>query len=468
MLFNSEAYLFFLPVTVGIYWILPIRLRVPFLLVASYVFYASWNAPFLLLILGLTVANYAISRVERRAHPGLWLVSAVGVNLVALGIFKYLGFLDSTANQVAAALGLPAALPAVHLVLPLGISFFAFEFIHYQVDLHRGNPPIDSPVRFALFPAFFPTQIAGPIKRYEQFDAQVLRGPRFQPEMFVGGLELIALGLLKKVALADRLSPIANQVFGHSAKVTSLDAAVGLLAFSLQIYFDFSGYTDIGRGSAQLLGFRVPINFSAPYLATSFQDFWRRWHMSLSSWLRDYVYIPLGGSRQGTRRNALNLLATMALGGLWHGAAWHFVFWGTAHGTGLAGQRLSRGRLQLALPPKARLLLGWLGTQVAVVALWGFFRAGSVGQGAVMLGRVVTGARHLGVASRSDALRVVLVAAGLLAVQLAARQSWLREPGAKLRRVPAVRAAALGSALALGIFFATAVGTPQPFIYFQF
>ena len=426
MLFNSLTYVFFLPAVVAVTWALPARARPPFLLAASYLFYADWNPPFLALIVGMTVVNYAIGLAQARMQPRSRAILALAVvfNLATLGVFKYLGLLDATALSLAHAIGLPASWPVLRLILPLGLSFFTFEFIHYQVDLYRGFDPIRSPIDFALFPAFFPTQIAGPIKRYQDFEHQVRSHPSFDARRFLEGIELVALGMFKKIVLADSLLPIADTVFTRHAAAGMIDTWVGVVAFSFQIYLDFSGYTDIGRGSAQLLGYTVPLNFRAPYLATSVRDFWRRWHMSLSSWLRDYLYIPLGGNRRGPWRTRFNLFATMALGGLWHGAAWHFVTWGFGHGLALSANREGEalGRFAGGLPWWLRVAAGWAVTQLAVLTLWVLFRAPSTGA-AVGIWRHMLGWGGGGaVLTAADRWTVVAVAAGVLAVQVVLRR----------------------------------------------
>jgi len=385
VLFNSGAYLGFLPLVTVSYWLLPRQARTLWLLLASYFFYAWWSVPYLGLIVGLTAANFVVGIAQTRLPrpQGLVIALAVAMNLLVLATFKYLGFLEELGQRAAGLFGLSAIPVVVHVVLPLGLSFFVFEFIHYQVDIHRGYQPIRDPIRFALFPAFFPTQIAGPIKRFQDFDAQVVRRPPFDTALFVDGLQLIVLGLVKKIVLADSLRPLADSVFANTAAVTRLDALAGTIAFGFQIYLDFSGYTDIGRGSAQLLGYRMPENFRTPYLATSFRDFWRRWHMTLSTWLRDYLYIPLGGSRIGDRRTLANLIATMTLGGLWHGAAIHFILWGFLHGIALAAHRwlggVARPALGSRLPAALGVLGAWAGTQTVVMLLWALFRVPFLG-----------------------------------------------------------------------------------------
>lgn len=474
MLFNSEQYLVFLPIVMAITWILPKRYRPPFLLLASYYFYASWNLPFLALIVGLTVANYLIGLAQGRQKPRRksLLVLALVVDLGALAVFKYLGLLDQTAARLISILGLPASLPGVNLILPLGLSFFTFEFIHYQVDLVRGFEPIASPIRFALFPAFFPTQIAGPIKRYQDFDKQVRSQPSFDPALALEGVELIARGLFKKVVLADYLLPFAAVVFSAPAQATTLDVFGGLLAFSFQIYLDFSGYTDIGRGSAQLLGYTVPQNFDAPYLSSSIRDFWHRWHMSLSSWLRDYLYFPLGGSRKGKGRTYLNLMITMALGGLWHGAAWHFVFWGIGQGIALSVNRAwqEARRPSLAIPRWLGTLAGWALTQSTVLFLWSLFRSPSMGAALSLWKSALHLNLHRNLIDGPSLFTIVLIAASVTGVQLATRSSWFpREQVEGWAATVLLRPAYVTVLFAIAFFAGlTQNGVVHKFIYFQF
>lgn len=469
MLFNSSTYLVFLAIAIGLHWRLSASWRPLFLLLASYAFYASWNAPYLLLIVGLTGANYllGLTQARHREQRAATLVVAITLNLGALIVFKYLGLLDESARALAAALDLPMTPPVIELLLPIGLSFFTFEFIHYQVDLYRGDSPMRDPVHFALFPAFFPTQIAGPIKRYQDFGRQLRTRPEFDPIRALDGVELIALGLFKKVVLADTLVPIADVVFAQPSQAGAADSWAGLVAFSLQIYLDFSGYTDIGRGSAQLLGFTVPENFRAPYLATSLREFWRRWHISLSLWLRDYLYIPLGGSHRGTARTYLNLFLTMSLGGLWHGAAWHFLAWGFGHGAALAAERRLSGAMPLRalVPRRVRVAMAWATTQVLVVLLWSLFRAPDVGVAIELWRQALSGPLYAGIAPLAP---VALIVGGVLAVELAPRHwrlpGWFSsQPGSSVARPLYV--VALGAASAVAV---TLHGATRQFIYFQF
>lgn len=344
MLFNSFTYLLFLPLVVALHWVLPPLARRILLLVASYVFYMHWMPTYGILILALTLANYlfgiAIGKWMDRRKP--ILTAALIFNLACLCFFKYADFL---LKSVWSALHLGTTLigvntisatsPTLNILLPLGISFFTFEFIHYLVDVYRGSKPMTNFWWFALFAAFFPSQIAGPIKRFQDFDEQLHADKKFEPALFREGMGLILIGLFKKMVLGDNLGHVVAVGFNNPAAMGTADAWLAAVGFTIQIYVDFSGYTDIGRGSAMLLGYRLPENFNWPFLAASLTEFWRRWHISLSTWLRDYLFIPMGGSRVSNFKLKRNLFITMALGGLWHGADWHYVIWGMFHGAGL-------------------------------------------------------------------------------------------------------------------------------------
>ncbi len=305
----------------------------PLLLVSSYVFYMSWKPIYGLLIFGLTLGNFLlVPMIAKSQRKKLWLGITVAVNLICLGIFKYAYFTLDTVKGGLGLFGIDWREPHLHIILPLGISFFVFEFIHYAVEVYRGKPLVKSFMDFALFASFFPTQIAGPIKRYLDFIPQLSIPAKFKWEYLDDGMQMILMGLAKKVLIADNLALVVQAGFSHPENFSGIDLWIISYAFAFQIFFDFAGYTDIARGSAMLFGYKVPINFNLPYLAANVADFWHRWHISLSTWLRDYLFIPLGGSRGGKWLNYRNLFITMALGGLWHGAAMHFFAWGAYQG----------------------------------------------------------------------------------------------------------------------------------------
>lgn len=334
MLFNSLKYALFLPIVVLLFWKCPQKWRVPILLIASYIFYMSWRPAYIVLILGLTIFNFYAGRwiAESKTHKKAWLAVGVIANLVTLAFFKYAYFFNEVTSAMLKPTGITVGTIPFEIILPLGISFFVFEFIHYLTDIYRGSEPVKSFMGFSLFASFFPTQIAGPIKRFQDFVPQFLAPAKFKMEYVDEGVSLILLGLFKKVMVADNLALFVMGGFSHPELFTGIDLWVFAYAFAFQIYFDFSGYTDVARGSAKLFGYKVPINFNLPYLAANIADFWHRWHISLSTWLRDYLFIPLGGSRGSKWFNYRNLLITMTLGGLWHGAAMHFLIWGIYHG----------------------------------------------------------------------------------------------------------------------------------------
>lgn len=345
MLFNSFTYMLFLPAVVVLYWVMPNRFRTTLLLVASYLFYMNWKPAYGLLIFALTLVNYALGLALEKfvARKKPILIAGLIFNLGCLCFFKYANFLIESlftgihglSSLVSHAPADSWASPALKIILPLGISFFTFEFIHYIVDVYRGSAAVKNFRDFALFAAFFPSQIAGPIKRFQDFTHQLLEKPVFRGENFREGMFLILQGLFKKIVLGDNMGYVVNTGFNHASRMGLVDTWIAVAGFTFQIFFDFSGYTDIGRGSALLLGYKVPENFNWPFLAANLTDFWRRWHISLSTWLRDYLFIPLGGSRVSANRARFNTMLTMVLGGLWHGAAWHYVIWGAFHGAGL-------------------------------------------------------------------------------------------------------------------------------------
>ncbi|WP_018502128.1 MBOAT family O-acyltransferase [Parafrankia discariae] len=347
MVFPTIEFAAFLVVVMAVSWLLmPVPLLwKPFILGASYFFYAYADARFVLLIVASTLINQAAAVAIDRFRDRRILIAAIVCDLGLLGWFKYYGFFALSVDRALQDVGLPAPLPLLQVALPIGISFFTFQALSYVIDVWRGDIRPVSLIDFAVYEAFFPHLVAGPIVRASEFTPQ-LTSPRDPRQVQVTrAVFLIAGGLVKKVVLADLLATrIVDPVFDAPGRHSSGEIAVAVYGYAVQIYCDFSAYSDIAIGVALLLGFRFPDNFDRPYTATSLQDFWRRWHMTLSRWLRDYVYLPLGGNRSGRRRTYVNLMITMVLGGLWHGAAWTFVVWGALHGGGLAAERAWRAR----------------------------------------------------------------------------------------------------------------------------
>lgn len=381
MLFSSTAFVFgFLPPALFGAWAL-MRLSGPratigWLVLASLLFYGWWNPVHLVLLGASTVANYLLGRVLQR-HPRRWLL-AIGIagNLCVLGYFKYAAFLAAT---IAAATGLPLGIEAV--ALPLAISFFTFQKIAYLIDVRNGRATDTGFLDYCLFVTFFPQVIAGPIIHHQDIVPQLHARPAFafSPGDLGIGAAVFVIGLYKKVVLADGLGAYVEPIFAAGGAPTLFEAWAAALGYTLQIYFDFSGYSEMAIGLARLFGIRLPLNFASPYQAASIIDFWRRWHMTLSRFLRDYLYIPLGGGRHGPWRRHANLMLTMLLGGLWHGAGWTFVFWGGLHGLYLIvnhAWRAVRERHPLPRHP-VEAALGRGLTFLAVVCAWVFFRAPS-------------------------------------------------------------------------------------------
>ena len=382
MFFNSLTFAAFLPVTVASFRLVPARFRVTVLLVASYIFYSWWDVRFLSLIVVSTLTDYLVGRslhaAVKSGRRKALLATSIGVNLALLGFFKYWGFFADSAATLLDRIGVEPNLPFLSVVLPVGISFYTFQTMSYTIDVYRGRiEPERNLPRFALFVAFFPQLVAGPIERASSLLPQLRKLPRSATRIQWGGsLALIARGLFRKVVIADGVAPIANQVFENPDRFGALTLAMGVVAFSIQIYGDFAGYTDIARGTAKLFGIDLMENFRAPYMAGSFSEFWRRWHISLSTWLRDYLYIPLGGSRGSRLDTYRNLMITMLLGGLWHGAGWGFVIWGGLHGLYLVVEKAVNARrpVPLRLPSVivfSIVTLTWIPFRASTLSLTG-------------------------------------------------------------------------------------------------
>jgi D-alanyl-lipoteichoic acid acyltransferase DltB (MBOAT superfamily) len=390
MLFDTPIFIFFLVVVVSAYWCLKFRDQNKFLLIASYFFYGWWDWRFLCLMIGSTLIDYFIAikiadTEDRRVRRALLVLSLV-INFSILGFFKYFNFFADSLAGALSTVGIHASLPLLRIILPPGISFYTFQEVAYIVDVYSGKLPVSrSFLDYGLFISLFPHLIAGPIQRPSHLLPQVQKPRSWDSEKALSGLLLIIEGLFRKCVIADNCALIANAAFGGSFGKPSLPVALlGMYAFAWQIYGDFSGYSSIARGCAQLMGFHFMVNFRQPYLAESIQDFWRRWHISLSTWLRDYLYIPLGGNRFGERQTYRNLMLTMLLGGLWHGANWTFVIWGGLHGGGLAAERKFRNEGALRIGALGKWLRRIFIFHVICLA-WIFFRAQSLSAAWAML-----------------------------------------------------------------------------------
>jgi D-alanyl-lipoteichoic acid acyltransferase DltB (MBOAT superfamily) len=403
MIFNSQTFLIFFAVVYLLYLLAYRRTRTQniLLLAASYIFYGYWDWRFLILILISTIADFTIGREMGRTADdtpaGLrkrkrLLALSVAINLGILGFFKYFNFFAESLANLTSALGFNVDPVLLEIILPVGISFYTFQTMSYTIDIFRKRlQPTDSLLNFAVFVAFFPQLVAGPIERAVHFLPQIENPRHIRAEQIGNGFFLIVWGYFKKVFVADNAARIANEIFNNYQDFSGLDLIIGVVAFAIQIYGDFSGYSDIARGIARLMGFELIINFKLPYFAISPSDFWRRWHISLSTWLRDYLYIPLGGNRKGTGRTNLNLFITMLLGGLWHGAAWNFVIWGAYHGVILIIYRALGARLaprKVTAPVMAYAVIAAQMTIMFALTLlgWLIFRSSSVEQITYFLG----------------------------------------------------------------------------------
>jgi alginate O-acetyltransferase complex protein AlgI len=471
MVFNSLTFLVFFAFVLALHSLpLPWTARKINLLIASYLFYAAWNPPFIILLWISTVVDwYAAQGLVKAVKPlarRLWMLLSLVLNLGMLGYFKYGTFLLENYSALLAGFGVDYQPPAYDIVLPVGISFYTFATLSYTLDIYlRRAKPASNFLDYALFVTFFPHLVAGPIMRPTELVPQFAAPRRATADQLRFGLALVTLGMFQKVVLADGfLAPAAESVYDKAAAPGFVDAWFGTLAFSGQIFCDFAGYSTTAIGVALCLGFAMPDNFRFPYAAVGFSDFWRRWHITLSSWLRDYLYIPLGGNRFGPFRTYAALLTTMLLGGLWHGAAWTFVVWGGLHGLYLAVERALRSRFAGYRPgPIALVGLGLL-TYALVNLTWVFFRADSFGKAWQVLGGMVGG--------HADAEPILttfnLVAVGTIITGLVTAHWLMRERTleAAIARVHRGAMPVLWALMAFAIVITQGEG--NAFIYFQF
>lgn len=476
MLFNKPEFAVFLLVVLVAYYCLTWRWQNVLLLAASYLFYGWWDWRFCSLLLFSTILDYSVGwhlpRVATYRRKILLVISLAG-NLGVLGFFKYYGFFLESFLDLCDLFGIEANVHAMKVILPMGISFYTFQTMSYSIDIYRGKlEPTRNFVTFALFVSFFPQLVAGPIERATRLLPQ-LSGPRtVTRDLLSSGLWLILIGLFKKIALADTIAPLVDDAFSRASTASGAHLLLGLYLFSLQIYFDFSGYSSIARGTAKLLGIELMVNFKQPYLSQSISEFWRRWHISLSTWLRDYLYIPLGGNRKGRLMTYRNLMITMVLGGLWHGAGWHFLIWGALHGTYLCLHRFYCGpereapALSFERPlTSAAFLVRAILVFHLVSLTWVFFRAPSLEiSGVYLLG--IFSLRH---APEGAGLAIVAMTAlyFFIALVLDLGQYRSKCESEMFRRLPWFVRGCAGAAMIL--FILVAGSTDElPFIYFQF
>lgn len=466
MVFTSHVFLFyFLPLVLAVYYLLP-RYRNGFLTLASYVFYGWWEPWFVLLMMASTGLDYVCGGIigepgasERRRK--LALAAAIVGDVGMLAFFKYFTFTAENLNRLLSEFG-AGSLPVWQIVLPIGISFYTFESLSYTIDVYRGAA---TPARrlsdISCFVSLFPHLVAGPIVRYNIL-AEQIRHREHTIDKFSAGVAMFMLGFAKKILLANPMGRVADAVFSASAPLP-VDAWVGVIAYAFQIYFDFSGYSDMAIGLGRMFGFVIPENFRSPYLAESITDFWRRWHISLSTWLRDYIYLPLGGNRKGPRRTYINLALVMLIGGLWHGAAWQFVVWGGYHGTLLAFERWMGKRSPYQwLPRWGRVAV----TFVLVLFSWVLFRAPNLEHAVMYLGAMLGATASTGAAALlageiyTPSTLFVMAVCALISFQPVEVRDWVE--ALTFRRAVALVPVFV---LAVGAMFTQAF---NPFLYFQF
>ena len=473
MVFNSLHFVWFFIVVYGAYRVLPHRAQNWLLLVASYYFYAAWDWRFLGLLIGSTLVDFSCARaLSRTSAPGrrrALLVLSLGFNLTLLGFFKYFNFFADSLYGVFGALGWNVDFVTLRVLLPVGISFYTFVTMSYVIDVYRREiPATHDLLDFAVFVAFFPHLVAGPILRASTLLSQIDAPRRITRQQMRDGAWLVAWGYFQKVFVADNLAGLANSVFDPATPQTGVNVLVGVYAFAFQIYGDFAGYSNIARGTSKLMGIELIENFRFPYFVRTPQAFWRNWHISLSTWLRDYLYIPLGGSRGSEWQTRRNLLLTMVLGGLWHGAAWTFVLWGVYHGILLVGYRAAERwalvRQLVAGPGVIPRLLSWAAMFHITCYGWLIFRARSMGQIRDLTAGLVSNFAPASVNVSGLLLPLLLYTTPLLVVHVC--EAWF-DDGLVVPRLPVgVRYSIYAATGYLTLLFGNFGGAE--FIYFQF
>jgi len=473
MIFTSfEFLLFFLVVILVRNSIRNFNAERWFLLIVSYLFYASWSVPYVGLILFTSTVDWYVARrlgvVEAPHRRKLLLLISIVLNLGLLGFFKYTNFLLNNVSFGLHALGLPVQPVHYNILLPVGISFFTFQSMSYTIDVYRRQiPPCQNLKDFLLYVAFFPQLVAGPIVRAAALLPQLLRRVRASAEDIEAGLALFAVGAIKKTVISDQVSPHVDAIFANPGGFDALSLMLGAIGYAVQIYCDFSGYSDMAIGCARILGYRFPENFQMPYSSVNITEFWRRWHISLSTWLRDYVYIPLGGNRRGVGRMYWNLMLTMLLGGLWHGASWNFIIWGGLHGGALALHKLWRDKMGKPVETSAFIsTIKTSGSHVLTLGLvlvgWVFFRAQTLHEAVQFLSRMFTFDRT-GTHMISPQILGGTFVVFLAHLMVGKNRNWAEEIANKSIPERVLAYSAL-------LFIITCFGATDsaPFIYFQF
>ena len=467
MNFVSSEFLVFCLATLALYWVLKEKQKILFLLVASYVFYSFWDWRFSFLLILLTISNYFLTKLmfdsKEVKTKKLILIGCLLSNLLILGAFKYFNFFSDGIQKLFELLGFSVDLPTVSILLPLGLSFFIFQTSSYIIDVYRGViTPEKSFVNFATFVVYFPHMAAGPIMPARVLLPQISAVKvKLNADMVQSACFLIVIGLFRKIVIADTLAPMVNRILGNPSTFDWKSILLATIGFGLQIYGDFAGYSSMARGVSRLFGIEMMVNFRQPYLATSVTDFWRRWHISLSSWFRDYLYVPLGGNRGKSHRTYLNLMIVMVIAGLWHGAAVGFLVWGLLHGLFLVLDKLARNSpIKCVVPTFIGIISGWLITQACVFFAWIFFRNPNLGDALYVITSILE--RRGGMFEISDGLLIVAALVTSFGNDLAEVHF-----GTKLRNgKPLVKGLVLGALiLVVTVMKSSSV---IPFIYFRF
>lgn len=488
MLFNSIAFAVFLPTVFAVYWALPHRFRRSVLLAASYYFYMSWNAKYVVLILFITAVSYFAARAcESCRNKRIPVYAAAVLCLALLFVFKYFNFFSGALNSLFSRLGVPFHPATLKLLLPVGISFYTFQALSYVIDVSRGKIRAENHFgAYAAFISFFPQLVAGPVERTENLLPQISSEKKFDCGRATYGLKLMAWGFFKKMVIADTFAAYADRVFNGLNSYSGLILVLAVFFFAIQIYCDFSGYSDIAVGTASLFGIDLMTNFKSPYFSQSIKEFWSRWHISLSSWFRDYVYIPLGGNRRSKSRTAFNLMTTFLLSGLWHGANWTFIVWGGVHGALQVAEKFLLPQLRLPrLPeknggrPAGRLprALKTASVFVLVCAAWIFFRARSLGEAAYVFRNMFAGIGNPAgyLFSAIDSLRSIgigkmkLLEAAVFTLVLAVYDACSLKTDCikKISALPLAARWCVYVAFVIAVLFLKS-GTEAQFVYFQF
>jgi alginate O-acetyltransferase complex protein AlgI len=484
MLFNSLQFAIFFPIVTLLYFLLPQKLRVPLLLVASCVFYMAFVPKYILILIVLILIDYTaglfIESAEGRRRKALLVVSLCA-NVSMLAFYKYFNFVNDNVAALAHMLDWNYSVSSLKVILPIGLSFHTFQSMSYTIEVYRGHVKAERSLWvFALYVLFYPQMVAGPIERPQNLLHQFREHHRFTRENFIAGMQLMATGFFKKIVIADRVALVVNSVYAHPGTASGLQLLTATWLFAVQIYCDFAGYTEIARGAAKVMGFDLMVNFNRPYLATSISDFWRRWHISLSTWFRDYLYYPLGGNRRGVARTCFNLSVVFLVSGVWHGANWTFIVWGALHALFITSYVITTGPRERMLQSmgdggrKLASIAAWLLTLNLVVLAWVFFRAASMSDAMLVLGRIFTdfGASttsdaHPGLDSSQFGIAVALIAILFALEWLSARKSMWTRIAEQPRWIRWSAYYSFGIAFAILLLVSPQHG-PQPFVYFQF